>query len=140
MEGNGENKYIMLTDRGECNFYEKIDVLNMANMNRISGIIVGNGVSHSNGNIFTMGSDGKESVQLPSLMIDKLSYKALTRCSQDNGNIVVQLVEILTICEPESISELNVHGINSHFFISSLSHSGFVVTRNDDIFILSLPQ
>eukprot|EP00483_Globobulimina_turgida_P004363 UN04372 len=135
-EGNN-NKYIVLTDRGECNFYEKANVLNMDN---ISGIIVGNIVSHSNGNIFTMGSDGIKSVQLPSFMINKLSYNALTQCLRENENMVVQLVEILTRCEEESVSELNVHGINSHFFLSSLSNSGFVVTQNDDIFRLSLPQ
>ena len=144
-EEEEKEEYIVLTDRGECTFYDKINTLWSNNNNDIiKGVIVGNIIESSNGNIFTMGSDGTETeIDLATFMINKLSYNALTRCSLYNfkNNMKVELIEVLTRCEEEISSDLNVHGINSHFYVSSLSNSGFVVTQDKDkeIFRLSLP-
>ena len=139
--------YIVLTDRGECTFYDKVNTIYKNNRDsdvlNIEGVIVGNVVETSNGNIFTMGSDGTEKeIDLTSFMINKLSYNALSKCAKynQNNNMKIELIEVLTRCEQETISELNIHGINSHFFVSTHSKSGFVVTQNKEIFTLSLPQ
>ena len=137
-----EDQYIVLTDRGECTFYDKVNILDKNQNNLINGVIVGNVKAHSNGNIFTMGSDGKELSDMASFMINKLSYDALSRCAaynQDN-NMLIEIVEILTRCEEQNETELNLHGTNTHFFVSSLSNSGFVVTQDGELFRLSLPQ
>lgn len=142
-----KESYIVLTDRGECTFYDKVNTIYKNNRDsdklNIEGVIVGNVVETSNGNIFTMGSDGTEKeIDLTSFMINKLSYNALSKCAKynQNNNMKIELIEVLTRCEQETITELNIHGINSHFFVSSHSQSGFVVTQNKEIFTLSLPQ
>ena len=137
-----DNQYIVLTDRGECTFFDKVNVLDTNTKDLINGVIVGNVKAQANGNIFTMGSDGKESSDMASFMINKLSYDALSKCASYNqeNNMLIEIVEVLTRCEEENETELNTHGTNTHFFISSLSNSGFVVTQDGELFRLSLPK
>ena len=51
----------------------------------------------------------------------------------------IDILETLTRCEEEDIGEVNVHGYNKQFYISSMSNQGFIVQQEKDVFRLLIP-
>ena len=133
-----EAELIVLAERGDCTFYDKTRFLSDAKR-IVKGAVIGN----TAGSIFTMGTDGvEEPLDLTALMIDKLSFDALSVCTNklDNNELMAEMVEIMTRCDEEKLSQLNVHGANTHFTVSSQSNTLFVVHQEGETFKISLPQ
>ena len=127
---------VVLAERGECTFYQKTQTLSASQS--VKGAVIGN----TKGSIFTMGTDGTEQpLDLPSFMVDKLSFDALSLCAAtlDAADLRVEMVEIMTRCEEEELSQINVHGDHTHFTVSSLSNTQFVVKQHGGTFKISLP-
>lgn len=129
---------VVLAERGECTFYQKTQTLSAAE-GAVKGVVIGN----VKGSLFTMGTDGTEQpLDLPSLMVDQLSFDALRRCASSlhADELRVEMVETMTRCEEEERAQINVHGDHSHFTVSSLSNNAFVVEQHGGSFKISMPD